>query len=144
MEKIGLVIDVNVFLAAFFFRSKIGDKILNSVRNEMFTLLSCDAFKSELLSKIYHFKNKVSEAEFLEIQAWFDFFIEISRNIEIFNNLKICRDPNDDYLINLAIDGKAKYLITRDKDLLEVKVDYIKKIMITPENFIDILRKTEI
>ena len=34
--------------------------------------------------------------------------------------IKACRDPNDDYLLALAFDGNADYLITGDKDLLDM------------------------
>ena len=141
MDKESIVVDVNLFLASFFFGSKIGDNILNSIRQQIFALLSCDEFRSELQTKIYHFKNKVSETEFFEIQEWFDFLSEISQNIVIKSKLKICRDPNDDYLINLALDGNAKYLITRDKDLLEVEYSLIKDIVVTPEKFMNTSRE---
>jgi len=32
-----------------------------------------------------------------------------------------CRDPKDNFLLELAIDGNADFLITGDKDLLELK-----------------------
>jgi len=32
-----------------------------------------------------------------------------------------CRDPKDNFLLELAVDGKADYLITGDHDLLELK-----------------------
>lgn len=32
--------------------------------------------------------------------------------------ITICRDPKDNYLLSLAKDGKADYLITGDQDLL--------------------------
>ena len=38
--------------------------------------------------------------------------------IEVNSNLAICRDPKDNFLVNLAIDGKADFIITGDKDLL--------------------------
>jgi uncharacterized protein len=34
---------------------------------------------------------------------------------------KVCRDPFDDYVLAAAIEGKAKYLVTEDKDLLVLK-----------------------
>lgn len=41
-----------------------------------------------------------------------------SINIETTSNLSFCRDANDDMFLNLAIDGKAEVIITRDPDLL--------------------------
>jgi len=32
-----------------------------------------------------------------------------------------CRDPKDNFLLELAVDGKADYLITGDNDLLVLK-----------------------
>jgi putative PIN family toxin of toxin-antitoxin system len=41
--------------------------------------------------------------------------------IEIIIPVTACRDPKDDFLLSLAKDGKATHLITRDKDLLDIK-----------------------
>jgi hypothetical protein len=35
---------------------------------------------------------------------------------------KICRDPKDDFLLALCKKSKANYLVTGDKDLLEIKI----------------------
>lgn len=40
--------------------------------------------------------------------------------INVTSNIKLCRDSKDDFLLNLAIDSKANYLVTGDKDLLEI------------------------
>jgi len=37
------------------------------------------------------------------------------------SNISVCRDPKDDFLLSLAKDGNATYLITGDKDLLILK-----------------------
>jgi len=34
--------------------------------------------------------------------------------------IKICRDPKDDFILELAFEAKADYLITGDRDLLEL------------------------
>ena len=41
--------------------------------------------------------------------------------VEVTSEVKICRDPKDDFLLSLAKDGKATLLITGDKDLLDLK-----------------------
>ncbi|MEO8172342.1 MAG: putative toxin-antitoxin system toxin component, PIN family [Sediminibacterium sp.] len=40
--------------------------------------------------------------------------------ISITSAIQICRDPKDDFLLSLSIDGNANILITGDKDLLEI------------------------
>lgn len=37
--------------------------------------------------------------------------------VPTFGGLKICRDPDDDEILEAAIQGKAEYLVTRDDDL---------------------------
>lgn len=37
--------------------------------------------------------------------------------VETVGALQICRDPDDDEILEAAIHGKAQYLVTRDDDL---------------------------
>ena len=41
--------------------------------------------------------------------------------IEVKNLVSICRDPKDNFLLALAKDSKADFLITGDKDLLTME-----------------------
>lgn len=41
--------------------------------------------------------------------------------IEVESIVTICRDAKDNFLLALAKDGRADYLLTGDKDLLELK-----------------------
>mgnify|MGYP006295849039 FL=1 len=41
--------------------------------------------------------------------------------IKVTSEVKICRDFKDNFLLNLAIDGNADYLVSGDEDLLEIK-----------------------
>jgi predicted nucleic acid-binding protein len=41
-----------------------------------------------------------------------------SEIIEIRSSITACRDPDDNMFLNLAIDGKADVILTRDPDLL--------------------------
>lgn len=38
------------------------------------------------------------------------------------STVTICRDPKHNFLLSLAKDGKANFLITGDKDLLEIRM----------------------
>lgn len=41
--------------------------------------------------------------------------------ITVNSNVNVCRDPKDNFLLSLAKDGLANYLITGDQDLLVIK-----------------------
>ena len=46
--------------------------------------------------------------------------IENGEAIEVTSAIAICRDPKDNMFLNLALDGKANAIISRDPDLLEL------------------------
>jgi predicted nucleic acid-binding protein len=54
--------------------------------------------------------------------------------VKINNIKKICRDPKDDFLLALSKKSKADFLITGDKDLLEIKI-YGKTEILTVKKF---------
>jgi len=49
--------------------------------------------------------------------------------IEVTSDIRLCRDPKDDFLLSLAKDGKATHLITGDKDLLDIETFGATKIV---------------
>jgi putative PIN family toxin of toxin-antitoxin system len=53
-----------------------------------------------------------------DIERLLTLFDSIGKLVQVKSDVKDCRDFKDNFLLNLAIDGKAKYLISGDKDLL--------------------------
>lgn len=53
-----------------------------------------------------------------EMLAAFEPFIDF---IEVKSKIEVCRDVKDNFLLALAKDGDADYLITGDSDLLSIK-----------------------
>ena len=47
-------------------------------------------------------------------------FEKYGKLITIKSNIVKCRDYKDNFLLNLAVDGKADFLVTGDKDLIEI------------------------
>lgn len=43
---------------------------------------------------------------------------EIGEFIQVTTTIDLCRDPEDNFLLALAKDGRADYLLTGDNDLL--------------------------
>lgn len=65
-----------------------------------------------LKPKLQKYFKENALGEMLDI---FDDYIDF---IKVKSKVNICRDSKDDFLLALAIDGKADFLITGDKDLL--------------------------
>jgi hypothetical protein len=78
-------------------------------------------FSSELIQEIAKTSGKpklrkfFDENSLIEMLLAFEDYMEI---IEVKSDIAICRDRKDDFLLNLALDGKANFLITGDHDLL--------------------------
>ena len=62
----------------------------------------------------------------IDTNLWISFLITKSHsqidNLLINKKIRIvqCRDPKDNFLLSLAVDSKADYLLTGDNDLLEI------------------------
>jgi putative PIN family toxin of toxin-antitoxin system len=71
----------------------------------------------ELISVIERPKLKqfFSNRDLLNLMSTLEQFIEVA---QVFSDVELCRDPKDNFLLNLALDSKADFLITGDKDLL--------------------------
>lgn len=58
----------------------------------------------------------------------------ISDKVKLKKIERICRDPKDDFLLALAKQSKANYLITGDKDLLTLKT-HGQAYIVSPKDF---------
>lgn len=110
-----LIFDTNIWIS--FAISTELEWLDNIIRNQDNEILYSDRLYYEFLnvSKREKLKKYLSERKLELIQ---NFFETIGEKIEITSTLTICRDPKDNYLLELAKDGKANYLITGDQDLL--------------------------
>ena len=61
-------------------------------------------------------------------------------NIDVTSKMKVCRDSNDDFLLELAKDGNANYLVTGDNDLLVIEKSGLTEIL-KISDFLDKLTK---
>ena len=53
-------------------------------------------------------------------QKFFELFARVAEWVPVTTTIRRCRDPKDDKFLELAIDGNADWIITGDKDLLEL------------------------
>lgn len=80
-------------------------------------------FSNELLEEIRAVTSRPQFKRYFnpkDVEELIAFMNVIGRNYKIGNIEPLCRDPKDDFLLALAVCSKAHYLITGDKDLLEL------------------------
>jgi uncharacterized protein len=64
-------------------------------------------------------------------QRFFELYARVAEWVTITTTIRRCRDPRDDKFLELAIDGNADWIVTGDKDLLELS-PYEAILIITP------------
>ncbi len=72
---------------------------------------------------------------------------EISEDVLVTGDVTVCRDKDDNLVIETAIKGKAQYLVTRDDDMKFDKdvLSYLKRYNISVAsiaNFLDVISKS--
>ncbi|MGE0589663.1 MAG: putative toxin-antitoxin system toxin component, PIN family [Cyclobacteriaceae bacterium] len=55
-----------------------------------------------------------------DLELLLDLFDIYGELVTVRSDIKICRDPKDNFILSLANDGKANFLVTGDKDLLTI------------------------
>jgi uncharacterized protein len=87
----------------------------------IFTKRCILVFSSELLNEFLEvaqrrkFRRFFSQADIEDLLETIDEFADF---VTVETKVEVCRDPKDNFLLSLAIDSKADYLLTGDKDLL--------------------------
>jgi putative PIN family toxin of toxin-antitoxin system len=64
-------------------------------------------------------------------QSFFELFARVAEWVPVTTTIRQCRDSRDDKFLELAVDGKADWIITGDKDLLELS-PFQSTSMLTP------------
>jgi uncharacterized protein len=117
-KRLRIVVDTNIFIS-FLLNSNFTklDKILIEGKAK---LLLSDELVEELISVLDRPKfKKVISAK--DKEKLMEFFTDFGELVEVKSKVKHSRDPKDDFLLALSMDGKATHLITGDADLLVLK-----------------------
>ena len=136
-----IVIDTNVFISATFW-SGASDQVVSKVESkEIGLVLSKDIIKE--FSKVLNYdeiKNKIKDKD-LVMKYAVNKIVFISEIVDIPRKLKIVKDdPDDDKFIETAVEGRADYIVTNDKHLLNVKeIEGVK--IVKPDEFLKILER---
>jgi len=82
-------------------------------------LYSCKELEKEIQDTFLKKRlQKYFDADLLQ-DFWLYFHTRVTK-ITLQSSVIICRDPKDDYLLALAKDANANFLLTGDKDLLDI------------------------
>jgi hypothetical protein len=114
-----LVIDSNIWIS--FLIGKGLRRLPYHIKNKTISVISC----VEQIAELQEVFLKPKLRKYFTNEQIADFFELLEESTEIVIIKKISafsRDPKDDYLISLAVESKADYLITGDKEILELEL----------------------
>jgi putative PIN family toxin of toxin-antitoxin system len=132
-----LVLDTNTLVSRMLLPAGVAGRAVDKALSEG-VLLASEATLTELAEVLSRpkFDRYVSIAErhqFLLLLGG------IVRVIPIHRHVRICRDPKDDMLLDVALAGEAQCLITGDRDLLALNADFRKNhglVILNPADYL--------
>jgi len=133
-----IVIDTNLWVS--FIISKSIQRLDNLLLLNSVVILFSEDLLEEIRSTITKPKLKkyFSENAMEEMLSAFENYIVL---VDVTSKVKACRDPKDDFLLALAKDGNAHFLISGDRDLLDLNA-FGKTKIVTLSDFLQ--RMTEV
>lgn len=124
-DKPRVVIDTNIVVSAMISAGGLPDKLLKLWKEKRFTLVISGDLIEEI-TEVLH-REDILDKYGLSPRGIFHLVTSLKLGAERIAPLALsdlpinCRDPKDNILLALAFAADADYLITGDKDLLELK-----------------------
>lgn len=130
-----IIIDTNLWISFLITKNfkKLDEKIRKGSIRICFSLEAIDEFLT--VADRPKFRKYFSRADVEQLINLFDVYGQV---VEVKSKVGLCRDKKDNFLLSLSRDSHANYLITGDKDLLDMgtfevtkiikMTDYLKKI----------------
>ena len=125
------MIDPNVLVSSILIKKSSSDFVLKKARS-LGNLLFSEATVQELQTTLN--RSKFDRYISLQVRSEFIFRLRLASELfEILERVDLCRDEKDNKFLEVAINGKADYLITGDNDLLVLRPFQDVKIMTVNE-----------
>lgn len=135
------VLDTNVLVSAFLFEHGPARRLLERARAGAFVICLAEEILTQA-RRVLNYprirkKNKFPDEA---IEAYLSLLRITSEMVSPLPDLHgIVRDPNDDMIVACAMGAQAQYVVTRDKDLLDL--DRYKQVeMVIPEQYLVLLQ----
>ena len=132
-----IILDTNWYIS---YVIKSSDSRLTTVLNdEKISIIVSNKLLEELRTKIH--SNKFRKYfSLIEAEQFIELLEQVALSCNPTYSITICRDPKDNFLLALAKDSKADFLVTGDNDLLILK-QFENTTILTLTEFINHLNK---
>lgn len=144
-----VVLDTNIFIRSILSPKGLGAKIVDLWKAKEFLLLLSHELLDEITEVLLNLKLMMKyNYSFEDVKSLIILCKKQAIIVKPAIILQICRDPDDDKIINCAIVGRAHYLVSGDTELYDdydvnrILLEYGVKV-IRPEKFIEIFEEEE-
>ena len=118
MKPIVVVIDTNVWVSAFLNPSGFPAQLVAAGKAGLFTVVSSLPLLDELFEVLSRPRiMKIRQTAVADAEEYVKAVAEVALVVSVSGDLRICRDRDDDILIETALAGNARYLVSRDDDV---------------------------
>ncbi len=117
-KALRVVVDTNVLVSALLFRGPLAELVGAWAQGRIVQIVSAATF-AEFRRVLGYPKFSLTKAEIILIveQHILPFFEVVEANAHVTG---VCRDPHDDMFLTCAVGGVADFLVTGDRDLLDL------------------------
>lgn len=116
-KKIRVILDTNLWISILITKNSILDDVL-SIKNVQIIV------SQNLLNELHDVTIRPKFRKYFSIDRVEELLKKIrkyTKMIRVRTIVTQCRDSKDNFLLELAIDGKAHFLLTGDSDLLDIE-----------------------
>lgn len=143
MGKSKVVVDTNVLISGYVFGGK-PKKAIKKAFSLYEICVSPQILKEYRgVPKELQNKNKINSYQLEVLIAGIASFVSQAKIVIPKKSLYVCRDKEDNMLLECCLTAKADFLVTQDKDLLEINISQLPQNLqelkiITPVQFIQL------
>ncbi|HSK70225.1 MAG TPA: putative toxin-antitoxin system toxin component, PIN family [Pyrinomonadaceae bacterium] len=126
-EILRVVFDSNIFIQFFLNPNSAAAKCLEVVQSGKAELFVSKETLEEIRDVVLrpNILARLPDADEFQIEAFIEYITSISTFIDFVpHSFDFERDPKDEIIIDLAIEAEADYIVSRDKDLLDLMTGY--------------------
>lgn len=135
------VIDTNTLVSAIINTTgSVSQEIYQNFIKKRFLLITSPLILQEI-DEVIHRERIMNfhKLSLKQLQELINELANLSYTVSGDIQLNVSRDPDDNKIISAAVEGKADYIVSRDRHILDLK-EYNNIKMISPEQFMKLFR----
>lgn len=112
------VIDTNVWVSAFLNPGGAPARVWRAGKARLYGLITSPPLLGELLEVLCRPRIlRVRAASISDAETFVQEIASAASFVSVSGSIKLCRDPDDDLVLETAVVGRASYLVSRDEDV---------------------------